>query len=94
MIVDAIASNDDTIAIRIGFSRADFANHLGVCDFFAAVSWYSIIFDDEEGVGAVDVFARGIRVGADALTEATNFICIQFVPNLVKLGVLSELAVL
>ena len=72
-IADAIASNGNTSVIRIGFFRADFANHLGVCYFFVAVSWDGIVVDDEEGVGAVDEFSRGIRVGADTLAEAAKF---------------------
>ena len=40
------------------------------------------------------VLVSGTRVGADALTEATKLIYVRFVPNLVKLGVLPELAVL
>ena len=92
-LADAIASNGDTSAIMIGF-WADFANHLDVCDLFAAVGRDVVVVDDEEGAGAVDSFSGGIRVGANVLAVTTKFISIRFVPNLVELGVLSELAVL
>ena len=93
-ITDAVASNGDTSTIRIGFFGADFADYLGVCDSFAAVGGDGIVVNDERGVGTADVFAGVIRVSADALAETAQFICARFVPNLVKIWVLENLAVL
>ena len=63
-----VASNGDTSAIKIRFYGADFADYLGVCDFFAAVGGDGVVVNYRESAGAIDAFAKGIRVGADALT--------------------------
>ena len=45
--------------VRLGsfFFEADFANHFGVSDFFAAVGGDIFEADEEEGVGDFDLFA-------------------------------------
>ena len=89
-----VASNGDTSAIKIRFYGADFADYLGVCDFFAVIGRNGIVVDGKEGIGAVYAFAGGVRVGADTLAEMAQLIRVRFVPNLMKLGVLVELALL
>ena len=66
---NAVAADGDARAVGILFFGADFANHFGVSDFFAAAGGDIFEADEEEGVGAFDTFARAVGRGNDALAE-------------------------
>ena len=51
------AADGDARAVGILFFWAEFANHFGVSDFFAAVGRDIFEADEEEGVGEFDWFA-------------------------------------
>jgi hypothetical protein len=88
-----VATYGDASAIWIRFFGADYADHFGVSDFFAAVEGNVIIVDEVEGVSAVDAFGGTTCCEANALTEAAQFIGVGFAPHLSEHGVLAELAV-
>ena len=71
----------------------DLANHFGVSDFGSAVGWDVFESDDEEGVGSIAALACDVGGGADALSEAAEFVGVGVVPYLVEIRVLSELPV-
>ena len=71
---NVVATDGDARAVGIGFFGADFSNHFGVSDFFAAVCGDIFEADEEEGVGAFDAFARAVGRGANALAEPAEFV--------------------
>ena len=91
-VADAVASDGDLCAIGVSFFWADFADDLGVGDFFASFVGNVVVVNDVEGFGALNAFGA-IWIGADALTEAAEFIGVGFAPDLFVFGVLEELAV-
>ena len=92
-VADTVAADGDASAVGIGFFGTDFANDLGVSDFFAAVGRDVVVVNYKEGDGAVDVLVGAFWVGAYALAEASEFVGVGFIPNLVELGVFAELTV-
>ena len=54
---NAVATDGDARAVRIGFLGADFANQFGVSDFFVAVGMDIFKSDEKEGVSAFGAFA-------------------------------------
>ena len=71
---NAVAANGDARAVGVLLFEADFANHFGVSDFFAAVGRDIFEADEEEGVGDFDVFARAVGRGTDALADPAEFV--------------------
>jgi hypothetical protein len=54
------------------------------------VRWDLVVENGEEGVGAFDSFAF-IRIGANALAEVPQFVCIGGVPGSGEGGVVTQL---
>ena len=81
-------------SVRICFFRADFADNFGVGDLVASVERDVVIVNDVEGVCALDSFVGTRIVGADALAESAEFVCIGFAPYRAKFRVSAELFVI
>ena len=81
---NAVAVNGDARAVGIVFFGADFANHFGVNDFFAAVGGDILEADEEEGVGAFGAFAPAVGRGADALEDPDKLVGVLLVPGFVE----------
>ena len=69
-----VAADGDVLMVGIFLFGADFENHFGVSDFFAAVGRNIFEADEEEGVGAFDVFARSVGRGTYELAEPAEFV--------------------
>jgi hypothetical protein len=91
-VANAVATDGDASAIRVGFFGTDLADHIGVSDFLAAVQRYVFVVNDIEGVCAFDAFGGAIGCGANALAEAAQFVGIGFAPYLSERRVFVELA--
>ena len=57
-------------SIGVVFFGADFADNLGVGDFFAAIDGDVFVVYDVEGVCAFDSFLLAGRAGANALAKS------------------------
>jgi hypothetical protein len=80
-IRDVVAANGDARMVSVvSLLRSDLANNLGVGDFPAALGWDLVVQDGEEGVGAFDALAI-IGTGANALAQASKFVCIGGIPG-------------
>ena len=67
---------------------------LRLCDVFALGGQDVMEFDGAEGVHSINALLEGCcRILANALAEASEFICIGCVPNVFEFGVLAELSV-
>ena len=78
--------------------RTNETHYLGVGDFFASVGRNVFKVDDIKSVSAFDTFANAVGSNPDALTQATHFVGVRFIPNgrearmIVKLPILKELS--
>ena len=52
-----------------------------------------LVLDDEEGVGAVNLFAVSIWAGANALEESTKFVGAGLIPYGMEFGMIAELII-
>ena len=70
-----IPANGNARAIGVILVGIEFAHDFCVGDFLEPIGGGVLIFDDEEGAGALDMrdFARGI--GSNAFTQAAYFFC-------------------
>ena len=64
------------MCVRLGsfFFGAEFSNHFGVSDLFAAVGRDVFEVDEEEGVHSFVKFAQAVGRGANALAEQAEFV--------------------
>ena len=92
-IANAISTDGEASAIGLVLVWLDFTHTFGVGDFFVAVTGDVVVCDDEEGVDALDAWARSGGIFDNALTEAAEFVGVGLVPNTLIFVMFSELTI-
>ncbi len=81
-VADSVASDGGVNAVGVFLLGSDFTYHFHVCDFVAAASRYVGMHNRAEGVHAFNaLLVWQHRVLSNALAQASEFVSIGYVPN-------------
>ena len=83
---DATAADGNVGAVGVCLFGTEFANNLGVGDFFAVVGRDVILMDNKEGVSDFDPFSSASGVRDNKLVEAAKLFGVGIIRNVLVFG--------